>query len=63
MKGGGAFMIMKKIEKNRGQLQIMSIDDLVPQGHMLRLIDKAIDWSLFTTWLRISIVKQLVDLV
>jgi len=56
-------MIMKKIEKNRGQLQIMSIDDLVPQGHMLRLIDKAIDWSLFTTWLRISIVKQLVDLV
>jgi len=23
----------------------MSIDDLVPQDHMLRLIDKAIDWS------------------
>ena len=38
-------MISKETEKNREQIQFVSIDDLVPQGHMLRLIDKAIDWS------------------
>ena len=26
-------------------MQFVSMDDLVPQDHMLRLIDKAIDWS------------------
>lgn len=38
-------MISKETEKNREQIQFVSIDDLVPQDHMLRLIDKAIDWS------------------
>ena len=38
-------MIMKEVEKNRTQLQILSIGDLVPEDHMLRLIDRAIDWS------------------
>ena len=26
-------------------MQIVCIDDLVPQDHLLRIIDKAIDWS------------------
>lgn len=33
------------LEKNRDQIQIFCIDDLVPQDHLLRIIDKAIDWS------------------
>jgi transposase len=32
-------------EKNRKQLQIICIDDLVPQDHLLRMADKAIDWT------------------
>ncbi len=31
--------------KKRGQLQIVCIDDLVPQEHLLRKIEKAIDFS------------------
>lgn len=26
-------------------MQIVCIDDLVPQDHLLRIIDRAIDWS------------------
>lgn len=33
------------LEKNRDQIQIFCIDDLVPQDHLLRIIDKAIDWT------------------
>ena len=32
-------------EKIRKQMQIVCIDDLVPQNHLLRIIEKAIDWS------------------
>ena len=38
-------MMTQKAEKNRLQLQMFCMDDLVPQDHLLRLIDKAIDWS------------------
>ena len=38
-------MITEHTELVRKQLQIVSIDDLVPQDHLLRIIDKAIDWS------------------
>lgn len=38
-------MLSKETEKVRKQLQVLSVDDMVPQDHMLRLIDKAIDWS------------------
>jgi transposase len=38
-------MMTKENEKNRTQMEIVCIDDLVPQNHLLRLIDKAIDWS------------------
>ncbi len=31
--------------KKRGQIQMVCIDDLVPQEHLLRKIEKAIDWS------------------
>ena len=36
---------MKRLQRKREQMQFVSIDDLDPQDHMLRLIDKAIDWS------------------
>lgn len=32
-------------EKIRTQIQLVCIDDLVPKEHLLRTIDKAIDWS------------------
>ena len=32
-------------DKNRTQIQFVCMDDLVPQDHLLRIIDKAIDWS------------------
>ncbi|MCB6203994.1 IS1182 family transposase [Extibacter muris] len=38
-------MMSKEVDKNRGQIQFFAMDDLVPQDHMLRLVDKAIDWS------------------
>lgn len=38
-------MLTKNSENKRSQPQIISIDDLVPEDHLLRLIDKAIDWS------------------
>lgn len=38
-------MLTHNSDKRRDQLQIFCMDDLVPQDHLLRLIDKAIDWS------------------
>ncbi len=38
-------MMTHEKEKPRMQMQIVSIDDLVPQDHLLRIIDKAIDWN------------------
>ena len=32
-------------DKKREQLQMFCMDDMVPQDHLLRIIDKAIDWS------------------
>lgn len=38
-------MMTKENEKVRKQMQIVCIDDLVPTDHLLRIIDKAIDWT------------------
>ena len=38
-------MMTKDTEQKREQVQIVCMDDLVPQNHLLRIIDKAIDWS------------------
>lgn len=38
-------MMTQELDKCRGQIQMVCIDDLVPQDHLLRIIDKAIDWS------------------
>ena len=38
-------MLTEQNDKVRKQMQIVCIDDLVPQDHLLRTIDKAIDWS------------------
>ena len=42
-------MMTQETEKVRKQMQIVCIDDLVPQDHLLRIIDKAIDWSFIMT--------------
>jgi len=31
--------------KNREQIQLLSLDDLVPQNHLVRKLEAAINWS------------------
>ena len=38
-------MMTKNTDKKRKQMMMFSMDDMVPQNHMLRLIDKAINWN------------------
>ncbi len=38
-------MMTQNADKKREQIQMFCMDDLVPEGHLLRLIDKAIDWT------------------
>lgn len=38
-------MMTQNADKKRGQIQLFCMDDMVPQDHLLRMIDKAIDWS------------------
>ncbi len=38
-------MMTQNTDKKREQIQMFCMDDLIPQDHLLRLIDKAIDWS------------------
>ncbi|MGN8739551.1 transposase [Bilifractor sp. HCP3S3_D3] len=38
-------MLTQNADKKREQIQMFCMDDLVPQDHLLRLIDKSIDWS------------------
>ena len=38
-------MMTKNADKKREQMMMFSMDDMVPQNHMLRLIDKAINWN------------------
>ena len=38
-------MMTQNTDKKREQLQMFCMDDMVPKDHLLRLIDKAIDWT------------------
>lgn len=38
-------MMMQNADKKREQIQFLCMDDMVPQDHLLRIIDKAIDWN------------------
>lgn len=38
-------MMTKNADKKREQMMMFRMDDMVPQDHMLRLIDKAINWN------------------
>jgi len=38
-------MMTQNADKKREQMQIFCMDDLVPQDHLLRVIDKAINWN------------------
>ena len=38
-------MMTQNADKKREQIQMLCMDDMVPQDHLLRIIDKAIDWS------------------
>lgn len=38
-------MMTQNADKKREQIQMFCMDDMVPQDHLLRIIDKAIDWT------------------
>lgn len=38
-------MLTKNADKKREQMMMFSMDDMVPRDHMLRAIDKAINWN------------------
>lgn len=38
-------MMTKNADKKREQMQMFCMDDMVPKDHMLRLIDRAINWN------------------
>ena len=38
-------MMTRDTAKNREQIQFVSLDDLVPEEHLVRKLDAAIDWS------------------
>ncbi len=38
-------MMTRSGEKNRGQIEFTSLEELVPEDHLVRKIEKAIDWS------------------
>lgn len=38
-------MMTQNQDKKREQIQMVCMDELVPQDHLLRIIDKAVDWS------------------
>ena len=45
----------KNADKKRERIQMFCMDDMVPQNHMLRLIDKAINWNFIMNLLKKSI--------
>ena len=38
-------MMTKNLDKNRDQMTFVCLDEMVPQDHILRSIDRAIDWN------------------
>lgn len=38
-------MMTQNADKKREQVQFLCMDDMVPQDHLLRVIDKAINWN------------------
>lgn len=38
-------MMTRDADKKREQMMLFSMDDMVPKDHMLRKIDRAIDWN------------------
>ena len=41
----GVFDVPKKDKSKQTQIQMLCIEDMVPQDHMLREIESAIDWN------------------
>ena len=38
-------MMTQNADKNRSQVHFFCMDDIVPKDHLLRLIDRAMNWS------------------
>lgn len=50
-------MMTQNADKKREQVQFFCMDDMVPQEHLLRIIDKAIDWNFIYDLLWKSILR------
>jgi len=50
-------MLTKDADKKREQIQLFCMDDMVPQDHLLRIIDKAITGLLYMNWWRKNILQ------
>ena len=37
-------MVTENADKKREQIHLLCMDEMVPKDHLLRIIDKAIDW-------------------
>ena len=44
----GDDMLTKYTPKNREQLEMITLDQLVPKNHLVRKVEATIDFSLFT---------------
>ena len=38
-------MMTRNVAKNRDQIEFTSLDELVPEDHLVRKLENAIDWS------------------
>ena len=38
-------MMTENADKKREQIHLLCMDEMVPKDHLLRIIDKAIDWT------------------
>ena len=50
-------MMTKNTDKKREQMMMFSMDDMVPQNHMLRLLIKQSIGTLFMIWLEKNTVR------
>ena len=50
-------MMAQNADKNRSQVHFFCMDDIVPKDHLLRLIDRAMNWSFIYELVRKSILQ------
>ena len=53
-------MMTQNADRKREQIHMLCMDEMVPSNHLLRIIDKAIDWSMDpVTLIKIPLIQYL----